>query len=96
MSRELKGKKIVVYPQYIDSTKSRSQGRKLSLEDSVRKPSIDEIYEAAKELGLNPVIDEGRYPKSWWEDSGRVFVDKIDSKLKVLRMISRKIKELRR
>ncbi len=96
MSRELKGRKIVVYPQYIDSTKTRRQGRKISLEDSVRRPSVDEIYEAAKQLGLNPIIDEGRYPKSWWEDSGRVFVDKKDTKLNILRMISRKIKELRR
>jgi len=86
----------VVYPQYIDSTKSRSQGRKVSLEDSVRKPSIDEIYEAAKLLGLNPVIDKGHYPRSWWEEEGRVFVDKKDTKLNILRSISKKIKELRR
>jgi signal recognition particle subunit SRP19 len=95
LSRDYKGKKIIVYPQYIDSTKSRSEGRRIPHEEAVAKPRIEEIVKAAEELGLNPILEEASYPREWWV-SGRVVVDKRGSKIKTLRMIARKIRELRR
>jgi signal recognition particle subunit SRP19 len=95
LSRDYKGKKIIVYPQYIDSTKSRSEGRRIPRNEAVAKPRIEEIIRAAEELGLNPILEaEASYPREWWV-SGRVIVDKIGSKIKTLRIIARKIKELR-
>ncbi len=95
MSRDYKGRKIIVYPQYIDSTKSRSEGRRIPREEAVARPRIEEIIRAAEELGLNPILEEeASYPREWWI-SGRVAVDKIGSKIRTLKMIARKIRELR-
>jgi len=97
LSRELKGKRIVIYPQYLDSTKTRSEGRRVPLNIAVSNPLIEEIYAVAEALGLNPEVEENKhYPKSWWEQPGRVIVDKIGSKLNTLKLIASKISELRK
>jgi len=97
LSRELKGKKTVIYPQYLDSAKTRSEGRRVPLNIAVSNPLIEEIYAAAEALGLNPEIEEEkRYPKLWWEQPGRVIVDKVGSKLKTLKLVASKINELRK
>lgn len=95
LSREYKNKRIVIWPVYIDSTASRSEGRKVPQRFAVRKPRPEEIAEAAERLGLNPVIEESRYPREWWEYTKRVVVDKVDSKLKTLKMIGLEVKRLR-
>ncbi len=97
MSREYRGKKIVVYPEYLDSRKSRSEGRRIPLSQAIPGPSLEEIARAAEELGLNPVIEaEKAYPRNWWGRRGRVIVDKTDSKLQTLRKIAGQIKSKRR
>ncbi|NPA98117.1 MAG: signal recognition particle protein Srp19 [Crenarchaeota archaeon] len=95
MSREYQGKRIVVYPNYIDSKKSRKMGRKISFADAVSNPKIEEIVRAAENLGLEPQVDESRYPREWWSTDKRVIVLKRDSKLNTLRLIAREIKRLR-
>ena len=95
MSREYKGKRIVVYPQYIDSRKSRNKGRRIPLSYAVPSPRVEEIVRAAEKLGLNPVIEESKYPSEWWTSEERVVVDKKNSKLKTLKLIAEKINEMR-
>ena len=94
-SREYIGKRIVVWPENIDSRKSRGRGRKVPLKFSVKNPTIDEIYKAAEKLGLNPEIEEKKYPKNWWESKGRVVVDKKGSKLETLKLIAIEILKMR-
>ncbi len=95
MSREYKEKRIVIYPQYIDSRKSRSEGRKIPLSYAVPSPKVEEIVRAAEKLGLNPIVEESKYPREWWASEERVIVDKKDSKLKTLKLIAEKIREMR-
>ena len=95
MSREYKGKRIVVWPAYIDSTRSRGEGRKIARREAVPRPRIEEIVEAAERLGLNPEVEDARYPRSWWEDRQRVIVDKMGSKLETLRAIAAEIRRIR-
>ena len=95
MSREYRGRRIVVWPVYIDSTASRGEGRKISLRDAVRKPRVEEIVEAAKRLGLNPEVEEARYPRSWWENTRRVIVDKMGSKSATLKALATELRKLR-
>lgn len=96
MSREYKGERITIYPQYLDSTKSRRLGRKLSKSDAVPKPSVDEIVAAARDLGLDPIVEENKqYPRDPWSYDKRVVVLKKESKLSVLRRIAKRIKEHR-
>ena len=95
LSREYRGKRVVVWPAYLDASLSRGEGRKLPRREAVRRPRIEEIVEAAERLGLNPVVEEAEYPRRWWEQRRRVVVDKMGSKLETLRAIAAEIRRLR-
>lgn len=95
MGRDRRGKRIVIWPVYIDSSASRSMGRKISVSKAVRKPTIEEIYKAAEELGLNPEVEEARYPRNWSLYKARVVVDKKGRKLEILEQIAGVIRQVR-
>ena len=97
MDAMLKDKnKLVVWPAYLDATKSRGEGRILSLKDAVKSPALKEIERAAKELSFNPVTEmEKAYPKSWWTAGGRVLVDKKGPKSSVVKQIAHRISKTR-
>ncbi len=88
--------RIMVWPVYIDSQKSREDGRKISVRGAIEAPTLKEIEEAAKRLNLNPVTEpEKAYPKEWWEVKGRVLVDKTKPKSVILKEIAAEIKRTR-
>ena len=95
-SRKYKEKKMIVWPNNIDATVSRSFGRKISKDKSVVKPKIEEILKASEELGLEPSLEEKKYPKQWWSVQKRVVVLKKYGKIQTLEKISQKIKEIRK
>ena len=67
----------------------------MPLREAVRKPRVEEIVEAARRLGLEPEVEDARYPRRWWEYSKRVIVDKRGSKLETLRAIAAELRRLR-
>ncbi|MBP2030177.1 signal recognition particle subunit SRP19 [Methanohalophilus levihalophilus] len=86
--------KLVIWPASIDRARTRHEGRIISRKSSVQDPKLDEISKAAQSLGLNPrVEDDKAYPRSWWEKSGRVMVDKTASKNTIARNIAKTIKK---
>ncbi|MBE0520927.1 MAG: signal recognition particle protein Srp19 [Candidatus Methanoperedenaceae archaeon] len=88
--------KLVIWPEYLDAVKTRSEGRIISKKTSVKSPLLREIEKAAKELGMNPVIEADKsYPKSWWETTGRVLVDRKAPKSVTVKQIAGKILEKR-
>ncbi len=88
--------KLVIWPPYIDKTKSRSEGRIISRRTSVESPTINEINKAAKKLGLNPEVEADKaYPRNWWENTGRVLIDDTGPKTHLARRICATIKEMR-
>lgn len=88
--------KTIIWPAYIDSKRTQKEGRKIPKENAVSSPKIREISRAARKLGLNPEVESDKaYSKSWWENSGRVVVDKNMSKRDILLKISNTIKGFR-
>ncbi|MGI5991817.1 MAG: signal recognition particle protein Srp19 [Methanosarcina sp.] len=88
--------KLVIWPVYLDQTKSRSRGRIISRKNSIKEPQLNEIKEAARQLGLNPEVEPQKaYPKSWWEVSGRVLVDDKGPKSVIAKQIASTIKKAR-
>ena len=88
--------KAIIWPVYIDSKKTKNEGRKIPMVDSVSSPKLREISRAAKKLGLNPEVEKNKsYSRSWWEVSGRVAVDKTLPKREILIKISKMIKGTR-
>ncbi len=88
--------KLIIWPVYMDATKSRREGRILSMKDSVKSPVLKEIEKAASELKLNPETEADKaHPKSWWVVSGRVLVDKKGPKSVMAKQIAQKINKMR-
>jgi len=88
---------LIFWPQYFDLKKTRSQGRRLPKNLAIEKVSIEEVAAAAKRLEyqvqIEPIL---KYPKSWWEESGRVLINtKGKKKSKVIKEIAKEIKKMR-
>eukprot|EP00126_Sphaerothecum_destruens_P004384 Sdes_comp18160_c0_seq2m7650 len=65
---------VCFYPQYINSSLSLPQGRKISKSDSVVSPSLEEIQQALKSLGLPFLLQSQKmYPRDFFV-KGRVKV----------------------
>jgi len=88
-------KECVIWTFNLDSRKSRSEGRKIPKRFAIPNVRLAELSEACKELGLNFRAEEKKYPKFWWEEGGRVFVEKKGSKTKVMVELAKKIAEIR-
>ena len=87
---------ITIWPQYINENLTLSEGRKISKEDAVKDPTLNDIERALKRLGLKYSMQkEASYPGKWYEKSGRVLVEWEGTKLELLREVSLKIKEIR-
>ncbi|MCD6242907.1 signal recognition particle subunit SRP19/SEC65 family protein [Candidatus Bathyarchaeota archaeon] len=92
-----KQNKVVVWPIYFDSTKTRGEGRKLPKKYTVPNPKIDEICEAVKKLGLKFEVEvDAAHPKRPWRKTGVIYIPKSDSKLKILKRIGEKLVKMRK
>ena len=68
---------IVLWPEYFDKNRSRSQGRKVPKEISVVEPSLDLIAKGAMILDLEYEIYENKaYPGNCENKQGCVKVEK--------------------
>ncbi|MEM0020664.1 MAG: signal recognition particle subunit SRP19/SEC65 family protein [Fervidicoccaceae archaeon] len=94
-SRKFIGKKVIIYPSNLDSSQSKGKGRKISISNAVSKPSVKEIIMAAERLGLEPILEQKKYPRKWWEETERVVVNKAGSKRDILKRISAELKRIR-
>ena len=97
-----RGKYIVVYPAYLDLTKSRSEGRRVAKRYAVKSPTIQEIIRALEQIGVKYNVEyEKAYPKEWWS-KGRILIYKQEinakglSKQAFLNILGKKILEFRR
>lgn len=84
---------IVVWPVYFDSTRTRSEGRRLPKNLCIPSPNISIIEGALKKLGLNyEVFPELAYPRTPWVKSGLIIVRKSGkSKGQILREIAKEL-----
>ncbi|KAF2072028.1 hypothetical protein CYY_006662 [Polysphondylium violaceum] len=94
---------IIVYPRHLNSEFSREDGRKLSKENAVKNPSLEELAKASSELGLQVIIETSKgYPKDFFQrgrvrinmlrENGTPYVNDIDNKTKLLIKMAAHIK----
>ena len=82
-----------VYPEYLDKTLTRKEGRRLPLEKALENPTITEIRLAAEKLGFHyEVRKEAAYPRHWWESNGLILIEKKKTKLETLNDLCNEIK----
>jgi len=87
-----KSDKIILWSAYFDSTKSRSQGRRVPKKLAVSAPKLDEVRKAAEKLGFHPeIVPDAAYPNTPWKKTGFIIVSKKETKVKVIRGIAKGI-----
>jgi signal recognition particle subunit SRP19 len=88
--------KIIIWPAYFDSSRSRIDGRRVANSVSVASPKITEIKEAVEKLGLScELIPDIGYPKMPWVKAGMLLVEKKRSKSQTITMIGKQLVKIR-
>jgi signal recognition particle subunit SRP19 len=88
--------KIIIWPAYFDSSRSRIDGRRVANSVSVASPKITEIKEAVEKLGLScELVPDVGYPKMPWVKAGMLLVEKKRSKGQTMSMIGRQLLKIR-
>ena len=86
---------VIFWPQYFDAKRSRSKGRCIPKKFAIEKINNNDILKAAKRLGYEAHYEKGyQYPRTWWDDPGRVSINtKGKKKTKVLIDVAKDIKK---
>jgi signal recognition particle subunit SRP19 len=88
--------KIIIWPCYFDSAKTRKNGRRVPKNLSVPSPRILEIKEAAEKLGLtHELVADAGYPKISWLKTGMLLVKKRGSKNQTITVLAKQLLKTR-
>ena len=84
---------ILIWLDYFNKTLSRKKGRRLSKEKCIFDPSLNELIESSKAVGLVPTEtnDQVRFPRRSYVRSGYIVLEKKFSKTSILNKISTKM-----
>lgn len=85
--------RIVIWPAFMDSELSRSQGRRLPRKLCTRSPKVEEMLEVASKLGLKPEIENMAFPRRWQTEKKALV---LNEKTRRSEAILRIAEELRR
>ena len=88
---------LIFWLQYFDVKRTRSEGRRLPKKFAIDKVSTKEISQAAQRLGYKAEIEGSlKYPRTWYDDPGRVLIDtKGKKKSKVILEVAKEIRKMR-
>jgi len=87
--------RFVVWLDYLDSEKKRSDGRRVPLNSCVRAPTLEEMVQACKKLKLDAQPQAAFHPRSPGRRSGYVSIKKQGQKQQVITAIARELSRIR-
>ncbi|MGB9134885.1 MAG: signal recognition particle subunit SRP19/SEC65 family protein [Candidatus Bathyarchaeia archaeon] len=91
-----KQQKTVLWPSYVDSSRTRKEGRKVSKSVGVLNPTLAELQGAAEKLKMKPEAEaDATHPSSPWRKTGRILVQKKGTKTQTLMRIAKEIAAMR-
>ena len=71
---------IIIWLDYINKNLSKKKGRRVKRENAVFDPTFSELFEAAKEEGLDVTLDHSndhaRFPRRFYVRSGYIMISK--------------------
>lgn len=77
---------IIIWLDYINKNLSKKKGRRIKRENAVFDPIFSELFEAAREEGLEITLehsnDHARFPRRSYVRSGYIMISKTVSKKK--------------
>jgi len=77
---------FIIWLDYINKNLSKKKGRRIKRENAVFDPTFSELYDAAREEGLEVTLDHSndhaRFPRRSYVRSGYIMIPKSISKKK--------------
>ena len=84
--------KIIIWPDYFDSTKTRRDGRRIPKSLAVPSPKILEIKDAAEKIGLEcELVPDASYPKTPWLKTGMLLMKKNEPKDRIIKSVAKQL-----
>jgi signal recognition particle subunit SRP19 len=91
-----KQNKIILWPVYFDSARSRNEGRRVRKTLAVPSPKISEVKDAADSLHLScELVLDVAFPQMPWLKSGMILIQKKQPKQEVLNKLAAQILKIR-
>jgi signal recognition particle subunit SRP19 len=88
--------KLILWPAYFDSAKTRKEGRKIPKNLAIPSPKISEIKEAVEKLGLDyELVLAAGYPKTPWLKAGMILVAKKEIKNHTIKKVAAQLTKIR-
>jgi len=88
--------KIILWPVNFDSTKTRTEGRKIPKAYAVQYPKIEELEKAAQRLGFQyQIVANAAHSKEHWRKTGSLMISKEGSKTQTIRKIAKILLNIR-
>jgi signal recognition particle subunit SRP19 len=88
--------KVIIWPAYFDSTRTRKQGRRVPKNLASSSPQIQEIKTVAEKLQLNcEFVADVAYPNTPWLKSGMILVKKKNTKSELIKSIAKQLLKTR-
>ncbi len=88
--------KAIIWSAYFDQARTRANGRRVPRSLGISNPRIEEIEVAAQKLGIKTEISiDVSFPKSPWQKSGMIKVEKKAPKEQVLKAIAKQVAKAR-
>ncbi len=87
--------RFVVWLDYLDSERKRSDGRRVPLNSCVRSPTLDELVQACNRLGFDAHPQKAFHPKAPRRESGYVSIKKKGQKQQAITAIARELSRIR-
>lgn len=89
--------KVVLWPVYFDSTKTRAEGRRVAKNLAVQSPKLEEIKKAVERTNLEPeVVNDSGHPSAPWIKTGLIRVRKSGSKTEMILKVAEMLRNLRK
>lgn len=91
-----KQQKTILWSVYFDSSKTRKEGRRVPKSVAVPNPTLTELQKAAQRLGMKPETEDSlMHPATPWQKTGRIRVQKKETKKSALMKIAREMLAIR-
>jgi len=88
--------KIVLWPVYFDSSKTRAEGRKVPKSHAIQSPRIEELEKAVQRLGLqSQMVTDAAHSKEPYRKTGLLLVSTEGSKTQIMQKIAKTLPNIR-
>ena len=81
--------KVVLWPSYFDSNKTRTEGRRAPKRLAKASPTLEMLKKILEDPGFPyEIVPEAAHPHFPWEKTGLVFVKKVKPKNQILKDVA--------